>query len=560
MPPIDPRPGRHSPARKRATLALVVIAAMLSMTGCSFLGPFEDSAAKDRIISDDSSAGGPSIISMRPKPSAALSSYYAQRVSWSKCSDGLKCATLKVPIDWQHVTTESIPLALVEHPASVASLGTLVFNPGGPGESGVQFVKDGVDGAVDAAIEQDYDVVGFDPRGVGESNGVTCYDAKTTDAYFYDIDPNPIGSTAWINAEKEKARDFAAACQAGTGPVLGHIDTISAAADMDVIRAALGQKKLNYLGYSYGTYLGTVYAGLYPKNVGRMVLDGAEDPWGDDYESTDYSSNSDDYSVDAASDGVVAQAVAFEHDFTDYLKSCVKNASSAVGKLKCPFRTSEKSAESRVEAYLSAVGKHPLVNKDGRKLGTMTLALAIEESLYDPSDWPELTRMWAHIAEGNPDVAFSFADDYNERDPDGTYESSQWSNLAIGCLETGPAVDLKFDKREAAELTKVAPILGLTYAYSDLVCSGWKYGPSPFPNPIHAPGTSPILVLGTTGDPATPYADAQALTRQLDGAHLITLHDDGHTAYDRGEYCIDGIVDAYLLRGTVPTRDPECHP
>jgi pimeloyl-ACP methyl ester carboxylesterase len=549
MPPISPPIGRVRRPRRRTLVALVLVTAMLSVSGCAFFDADQD---------DDNATGGITILSLRPKPSSTLDTYYAQRVDWTPCSKGLQCATLKVPIDWQHVSTQSINLALIEHPAKGTPRGTLVFNPGGPGSSGVEFVKDGVDAAVDSTIERDYNVVGFDSRGVGESNGVKCYDDKGTDAYLYDIDPAPIGSAAWIATEKAKARDLAAACEAGTGPVLGHIDTVNAAADMDVIRAALGEKKLNYLGYSYGTYLGTVYAGLYPKNVGRMVLDGADDPWGDDFQPSDGTDTSNQYSVDPKDDGLVAQAVGFENDFDDYLQSCLSNVSSTVGDLRCPFLTSEKNAQSQVEGYLAAVGKHPLVNKDGRKLGTMTLALAIEDSLYDPTDWPDLTRMWTHIEDGNPDIAFEFADDYNQRNSNGTYDADEWSNLAINCLEYGPAVDLKYDQREATELKKVAPILGLTYAYSDLACSGWKYGPSPFPNPIHAPGIGAILVLGTTGDPATPYADAQALARQIDNAHLITLHDDGHTAYDRGYFCVDDAVDAYLLHGTVPSSDPDC--
>ena len=157
-------------------------------------------------------------------------------------------------------------------------------------------------------------------------------------------------------------------------------------------------------------------------------------------------------------------------------------------------------------------------------------------------------------------MAFEFADDYNSCNPDSSDDdNSDLAHLAIGCLEQGPAVDLKFDRREATELRKRAPMLGIYSAYSDLVCSGWKYGPSAFPNPVHATGTGAILVIGTTRDPATPYVDAQNLARQLDGGHLVTLNGDGHTAYDRGDPCIDETVDDYLLQGTVPRADPCCH-
>jgi hypothetical protein len=193
-------------------------------------------------------------------------------------------------------------------------------------------------------------------------------------------------------------------------------------------------------------------------------------------------------------------------------------------------------------------------------MGDMTLATAIDDALYDPTDWPDLTRMFIQLQDRNPKEAFLFADDYNDRNPDGTYDdNNDLAHLAIGCLEEGPAVDLKFDRREATELRKLAPVLGIYSAYSDLACSGWKYGPSPFPNPVRDAGKNSILVIGTTGDPATPYVDAQNLAKQLNNATLVTYHGEGHTAYDRGDACIDRTVDSYLLHYTVPYADPQCH-
>ncbi|HEY5229934.1 MAG TPA: alpha/beta hydrolase, partial [Galbitalea sp.] len=315
--------------------------------------------------------------------------------------------------------------------------------------------------------------------------------------------------------------------------------------------------KLNYLGYSYGTYLGTLYAGLFPSRVGRFVLDGADNPWGDGGGGTSDSSQA---GVTPDVDGTVEQTVGFEDSLTSYLKDCVAGASDAVGTQKCPFTTTLSAAKSAVEALLARVNAHPILAKDGRKLGGATLATAIDESLYDSTDWPDLTRMFLQLEKDDTTQAFHFADDYNDRNYDGTYyDNDDFANLAISCLEDGHDVDLKFDAREATELRKVAPMLGIYAAYGDLICSGWKYGPSPFPNPIHAKGTSPILILGTTGDPATPYQDAQSLARQLDNGHLVTLHGQGHTAYDLGDDCIDTTVDKYLLLADVPSTDPECH-
>jgi hypothetical protein len=168
--------------------------------------------------------------------------------------------------------------------------------------------------------------------------------------------------------------------------------------------------------------------------------------------------------------------------------------------------------------------------------------------------------MFVDLKAGNPAIAFDFADQYNDRDSTGTYHDNlDLAHLAIECLEGGPSTDIPFDNRELRELRKVAPLLGEYSAYGDLQCSGWEYGPTPFPNPVHADGTGPVLVLGTTGDPATPYVDAQLLANQLDGGHLVTYVAEGHTAYNRGDACINGTVDAYLVSGTVPAKDPRCH-
>jgi pimeloyl-ACP methyl ester carboxylesterase len=548
----------HNGARgrrpRRFLTAGLVFVSVITLTACAALFPRPSNDDSNR-----SDSSGITIASLRPAQTSALRSYYAQKLIWTPCHQTLQCSIVRVPVDWQKVTSTSISLALVKHSARGTSVGDLVVNPGGPGGSGVGFVEGGIGDVVDSTIAKNYDIIGFDPRGVGESAPVTCFDNTDTDRYFYGIDPGAIGSAQWIAAERAKAVALAKACEKGTGPVLGHIDSISAATDMDVIRAALGQSKLNFLGYSYGTYLGTLYAGLYPDRVGKMVLDGADDPWGTNYTAGDGSDSSSDFGVDPGSDGIVEQAVGFEDALSSYLQSCLTNVSATVGDLRCPFLSSLSNAKKSVEGFLSAAAAHPLVGSDGRLMGSMTLATAIDDALYDPTDWPDLTRMFVQVKDRNPKVAFEFADDYNDRNSDGTYDDNgDLAHLAIGCLEEGPSVDLKFDNREATELRKVAPVLGIYSAYSDLACSGWKYGPAPFPDPVHAPGTGGILVLGTTGDPATPYAEAQELAKQLDAGVLVTYHGQGHTAYDRGDDCIDSTVDAYLLNYTVPSKDPSC--
>lgn len=570
-----PRRSHGDVWRVRATVVTAVSVAVvvaLALSGCTggaagrlFREPGAASVGRVGAHSSqaDQSDEGITIASLRPVRTRYSARYSDQRVAWTTCHHRLKCAKVVVPINWQHVTSASIEIAMVMHPATGKSLGDLLVNPGGPGGSGVEFVEDGVDGVVDSTVERNYDVIGFDPRGVGASAPVTCYDDAGTDAYNYKIEPGAIGSAIWIAAEEKKSRELAAACLKNTGPVLDHIDSVSAAEDMDVIRSALGISKLNFLGYSYGTYLGTLYAGLFPARVGRFVLDGADDPWGSDYEPPDSSSDSSDssyFSVAPDEDSTVAQAVGFEDSLKSYLRSCIANIPDTVGILRCPFGSTLAGATTKIDKLLASVNKHPLTARDDRKLGGATLVTAIDDSLYDPDDWPDLTRMFVQLEDHNPSQAFDFADDYNDRRPDGSYEDNGgFANLAIGCVEDGSSIDLKYDKREAAELRKVAPILGIYSAYGDLVCSGWNDQPAPFPNTVHAMGTGPIIVVGTTGDPATPYADAKILAKQLDNGHLVTFHGEGHTAYDRGDGCIDQTIDAYLVDGAVPAQDPQCH-
>ena len=566
-------PDRVAHGRARTAVVAIGVALALAVSGCAsggMGGTVREPGVNNGFAPDgshsqktDDTSAGVTIASLRPKRTAAYASYLVQRVHWTKCHGSLECGSVRVPIDWAHVGAASIRIALVKHSATGSRVGDLLVNPGGPGASGVEFVEDGVGGVVDRTIAAHYDIIGFDPRGVGASAPVTCLDNAGIDRYLYGIDPGAIGSSTWVAAEKQKATELAQACEKNTGPVLAHIDSVSVAEDMDVIRAALGVDKLNYLGYSYGTYLGTLYAGLFPSRVGRFVLDGADDPWGEDYvpsDSNDSDSNSADYGVGPGDDSLVAQTIGFEGDLDAYLGACVADRQDAVGGEKCPFTGTLAAAEKRVEVIFAAVNAHPLAGSDGRRLAGATLATAIDQSLYDPDDWPDLTRMFLQLERGKTTQAFEFADEYNDRKPGGGfYDNSDLANLAIGCLEDGHDVDLAFDRREATELRKVAPILGIYSAYSDLICSGWRYGPTPFPNPVHAKGSAPIVVVGTTGDPATPYSDAKDLAHLLDNGHLVTFHGEGHTAYDRGDSCIDETVDAYLMNGTVPFTDPQCY-
>jgi pimeloyl-ACP methyl ester carboxylesterase len=469
------------------------------------------------------------------KVGSALDPFYSQTLSWTDCGSGLQCTTAKAPLDWANPAAGDINLALVRHPATGGDrLGSLLVNPGGPGASGYDFVKDSLDYATDAKLQAGYDIVGFDPRGVGRSSAVACYDPAQMDEYLYGITQAPRGSDAWIAELEKAAADFGAACQKNTGPLLGHVDTVNAAHDLDLLRATLGDTKLNYLGYSYGTFLGATYADLYPAKVGRLVLDGAVDPSTSNFDVTRI------------------QAQGFESALRAYLADCLAGS-------KCPFTGSVDEAMGTIRALLDSVDASPIAAADGRRLGSSTLLTAIIYPLYQATAWSYLSDMFASVMHGDPEYAFQFADAYNGRNKDGSYaDNSTEAFSAINCVDYPYNDDPASMREQAAEIEKAAPVIGKYMTFGDIGCANWPYKFTGERGEIHAHGAAPILVVGTTNDPATPYVWAQSLAKQLDSGHLVTYKGEGHTAYNKSNSCVNNSVDDYLVKGTVPASDPNC--
>jgi len=465
-------------------------------------------------------------------------SYYSQPIEWTFCGIDVQCGTLSAPTDWSDPQSAPIELSLTRHLASAQpAIGDLLVNPGGPGESAASFIRDSADRAVDAPVLEAYNIVGLDPRGVGASSPVTCYtNPADMDHSLYDIPSAARNSISWNDELQRRSTDFGAACLKNTGDLLGFVDTESSARDMDMVRAAMGNATLDYLGYSYGTFLGAMYADLFPSRVGRMVLDGAIDPTA---------------TMDASSDD---QAVAFEGALNAYLEWCVSGGD-------CPLGDSVPEAAGAMTLLLSAIDSEPLSNPDGRLLGADTLVTAIANTLYDDSAWSYLSDMLAAARDGDPAIAFESADAYNGRLPDGTYETNTTEAfIAINCADaSGDAEDPAIsDQANVTVVSGYAPILG-PYLVSPIdPCSNWPVSGRGSTRPLHADGAPDLLVIGTTNDPATPYADAVALTEQMSSAHLVTFQGEGHTAYNRGNSCINDIVNAYFLNGTIPQPDVMC--
>jgi pimeloyl-ACP methyl ester carboxylesterase len=504
---------------RRTAVVVALVAAASLLTGCFAPGPSVDRTSTPYPQTVDDS----------------LERYYSQVMVWDDCGDGALCTDATVPLDWDDPSGEIASIALVRRPATKGpAIGSLLVNPGGPGASGVDFVRDSADYAVDSALAARYDVVGFDPRGVGASTAVSCLDAAELDSYLYDITPGERGSDEWVQAQRTSAAAFAAACQERSGPLLPEVGTPSAARDLDVLRAALGDETLHYLGYSYGTFLGATYAGLFPDRVGRLVLDGAIDPAATSF------------------DVVREQAKGFESALRAYLSDCLRSDD-------CPFTGTVDAGMAQLKRMLEDVDASPIRAADGRELGASTLFTAIVYPLYDATAWGALSEMLAGVRRGDPAVAFQYADAYNGRDADGRYaDNTTEAFLAINCVDYSYDADTASMRADEAALEQAAPTIGRYMAYGDILCSEWPAAFEGSREPIAAEGSAPILVVGTTNDPATPYVWAQALAGELSAGHLVTYDGEGHTAYNKSTSCVNDAVDAYLLEGTVPEVDPQC--
>ncbi|HEY0259218.1 MAG TPA: alpha/beta hydrolase [Lacisediminihabitans sp.] len=512
------------PTRRR-TLRLAIVAATLALvvplSGCvsSFI-PKAPAATSTPV---------------NEKVAADLKPFYSQVLHWKSCQGGdFQCATATAPMDWNNPATASIHLALIRKTATGTRLGSLLVNPGGPGGSGYDFIKDSLSYAVDSKLQQSYDIVGFDPRGVNRSSAVKCYqDPADMDAFLFSIPPDPIGSDAWIAEQSASNQKFGQDCLKYTGPLLGFVDTVSAARDLDLLRAVLGDKKLNYLGYSYGTLLGATYAGLYPKKTGHLVLDGALDPATTSFDVSE------------------TQAKGFESALRAYIADC------ETGK-NCPFSGSVDAAMTTIRSLLDSLDASPLRGADGRELGSAVMFNAIIFPLYDRSSWPYLSQLFTSVMQGKTEVAFELADSYYGRNADGTYkDNSTEAFIAINCLDYRSDDSIASLRADAAKLTKAAPVLGPQLAY-DTSCANWPFPSTRDRVAIAADGSAPIVVVGTTNDPATPYVWAKNLAKELTNGHLVTYTGEGHTAYNKSNSCVNNAVDNFFIKGTVPSRDPRC--
>jgi pimeloyl-ACP methyl ester carboxylesterase len=529
------------PHLKRMTM-LRVPATVFAVTGlllsaaCSSGGTGHPASASSPAPGATAATGASAGAQAAASPSADLSRYYAQKLSWHDCGAvGFDCATMKVPLDYAHpVAAEDLKLAVARKKAAGPGkrIGSLLVNPGGPGGSAIDYLQYAALG-YPAPVTSRYDMVAVDPRGVARSEPVTCLSDKQMDA-FTSVDTTP-DDKAEITQLTKADKNFATACDKKSAKLLAHVSTVDSARDMDVLRALVGDDKLNYVGKSYGTFLGATYAGLFPQKVGRVVLDGAMDP-----------------SVSAL-EGSRAQAGGFEVAFSAFAKDCVKRAGCPLG------TTSVSDAGTRLDAFFKRLDAQPLTTGSSRRLTEALGTTGVIAAMYDESAWPTLRDALTSANKGDGAPLLKLSDSYYERDDTGRYSNLMYANAAVNCLDLPPALKSPADVEKALPaFDKASPHFGTTLAWSSLICGYWPIRNTGQAHRITAPGAAPILVVGTIRDPATPYAWAVSLAKQLSSGHLLTYDGDGHTAYARGSDCIDTTVNAYLLQGKVPPNGKKC--
>ncbi|MBA0053048.1 alpha/beta hydrolase [Streptomyces sp. AJS327] len=520
----------------RVTGAALAATALL-VPGCS--AGSSDGSGGNSAASTNGRAGG-TAAPLEALPEAVpeeLKPYYAQRPRWRSCGlADFECATLKAPLDYDKPERgKDVSLAVARQRARDRTnrIGSLLVNPGGPGGSAIEFVQQQASQAYPPEVTERYDLVGVDPRGVARSEPVKCLTDERMDAHTA-VDQTP-DSREEVEKLVASYKSFAKGCERRSGDVLGHVSTVDSARDMDMVRAVLGDRRLNYVGASYGTFLGATYAGLFPQRSGRLVLDGAMDP-----SLSALQLNRD-------------QTRGFETAFRAFAKDCVKRAS-------CPLGTGDAdSAGERMSELLRRIDERPLRTDTDRRLTESLATTGVVQSMYDEGAWPGLREALKSAREGDGTPLLELADQYNERGPDGSYGNIMYANSAVNCLDLPPAFSGPEDAEKAvASFEKASPVFGRGFAWAALSCTYWQREPTGEPHRVVAKGAPPMIVTGTTRDPATPYAWAEGLAGQLAPARLLTYDGDGHTAYLRAGDCVNRVIDTYLLRGTVPARDTTC--
>ncbi|GAB3920507.1 proteinase [Microlunatus endophyticus] len=517
----------------RTRLAYALVAVLLMITACT-QQPHppqpkipQPSGARPPVTAGSTARPVEPVPSVRPPgmvdpPSGhGMSRYTGQKINWRACAthgDRTKqCATVLVPLDYAHPNGTAITLAIARTPSTAAHPeGSIFTNPGGPGASGVDFL----DYFDDHGLRARFDIVSWDPRGTGNSTPVRCFtDQQMDDLIGIDYSPDtPREVQRLINLNTA----FGQACLAKSGALLEHLSTADTVRDLDLLRRLLGEPRMNYFGFSYGTTIGAMYATMYGDRVGRMVLDGA---------------------TDVGSTPTVSQADGFDRTLGNFATWCAQQ--------DCRLGSSKQKVLTTVGSFLQQLDQHPIAAGQ-RQLSQALATSGLLYALYAPaSSWPQLLKglelaIYAH----NGSVLLSWAYAYYERDGSGHFDQFNAAFPAILCADepnTGAAAELKAWAADEQRARTLGQLIG-----PDLTCATWPVKSSnDTQHKISYSGQTPVVILGTTGDPATPYEYAQHMHDALTSSRLITLDADGHLAFDQSR-CVQTKVIDYFDSATVP--------
>ena len=483
-----------------------------------------------------------------------LESFYSQTIDWKDCSDGtspFQCGTVTVPLDYEHPDGRTITIALKKLPASDgnAEYGSLFTNPGGPGASGIETVRDPA--AMPEELRGAYDIIGFDPRGVGQSTPITCWTNDEIKQHLAnpsdDAGPtDPLKGVTYKNVPAQDKIDRGAANAARCAQhsqvpeLLDHVGTRDVARDLDILRATNGNAKLNYLGTSYGTYIGAIYADLFPGHVGRTVLNAAMNP-------SRYRTDSD------------AEVVAFKEGA---LRQYVEHCQAQNG---CPLTGSTDEAVAQLTTFVDGLDKNPLTSPDSdATVNTQDATAIIQRLAVKQPDWDALTAMLTPAMTNHDGTLMAKAKQGSNKSSTMPVEAavnianSEIMFAAVICNDdpdTGGTAS-EWDAQAAAE-KKSYPFFGSTSNAMDAYCRGWGHRGKTPPRETRAKGSAPILVVGIKGDIQTLYSWAQSLAGQLDNGHLLTVEGYGHGAFGTNS-CATTAITGFLVNGTMSADGTTC--
>lgn len=529
--PTPVRPWAH-PARRRGRVAGVAAAALATLM----------------LVGACADVGTTGAAAPAPQNPPELAKFYDQQLAWGPCADyaptstvaeaftdpQLDCVRVTVPQDYAQPDGETMQIALLRRKATGNKIGSLFLDPGGPGASGTAFAAQQAPSLASTPLGDRFDMIGFDPRGTGASlPAIQCLtdaeaDQERTEDY---VDPSPAG----VAAAEANAKEYADRCAQRTGPdVLANVGTRDVAKDMDILRAVVGDEKMTYAGFSYGTELGTAYAEAFPQNVRALLLDGAVDP------------------TQSPIDSTVAQNAGFQLAFDNFARDCTTRPN-------CPLGTDPAQATRAFQVIMQRLIENPVPVGDGRTLNFTDAQTGVSTALYVSQYWPILQRGISEIANGQGRIMKLLADTYNERDEQGRYSNMLQAFQAISCVNK-PAITDPAQVRELAERAdRVAPFRssGRGPVAAKDPCAFWPVPPTSEPHVPNVAGLPPTVVVSVTGDPATPYQAGVDLAKQLGGS-LIKVNGQQHTASLQGDPCIDRLAIDYLVDLKLPPPGAEC--